>query len=65
MECDGYAADAVRLGISETLLKLLVCPVDKGELAVADSALVCSRCGRSYPVEEGIPSMLAVDNNSL
>lgn len=44
--------------ISESLLALLVCPIDKGRLDLVDSSLVCLVCSRAYPVEDGIPNML-------
>jgi len=46
--------------IDETLARLLVCPVDKSDLIedVDDQRLVCTDCGRRYPVEDGIPIML-------
>ena len=55
---DRHLVAGVRLGISETLLGLLVCPIDKGELTIVDSVLQCRTCGRRYPVEEGIPNMM-------
>jgi uncharacterized protein YbaR (Trm112 family) len=45
--------------IAPELLALLVCPVDKGALALKESTLLCSVCGRVYPIEDGIPNMLA------
>ncbi len=48
--------------ISESLLALLVCPIDKERLDLVDSTLVCTGCGRAYPVEDGIPNMLVEDN---
>ena len=48
--------------ISESLLALLVCPIDKGRLDLDSSSLVCTVCGRAYPVEDGIPNMLVEDN---
>lgn len=46
--------------IDHRLAELLVCPVDKADLTEDDAAqrLVCTVCGRSYPVREGIPIML-------
>ena len=44
--------------ISQALLDLLVCPLDKARLELVESSLVCTTCGRVYPIENGIPNML-------
>lgn len=46
--------------IDPTLAAILVCPVDKAALGedVAAQRLVCTLCGRRYPVRDGIPVML-------
>lgn len=46
--------------IDPQLAAILVCPVDKSDLAEdeATSDLVCTECGRRYPVRDGIPVML-------
>jgi uncharacterized protein YbaR (Trm112 family) len=44
--------------IDSELLALLVCPVDHAELEVKCSQLVCTQCGRSFPIEDGIPNMV-------
>jgi uncharacterized protein YbaR (Trm112 family) len=46
--------------IDEELAAILVCPVDKADLRedTEASKLVCTECGRRYPVREGIPIML-------
>ena len=46
--------------IKKELMEILVCPVDKAELKEleASSQLECTKCGRKYPVKEGIPVML-------
>jgi uncharacterized protein YbaR (Trm112 family) len=44
--------------ISPSLLAILVCPVDKEDVRVDGSALVCTSCGRRYPIVDGIPNML-------
>ena len=46
--------------IDPQLAAILVCPVDKADLAEDEAAsrLVCSACGRRYPVRDGIPVML-------
>jgi hypothetical protein len=46
--------------IDPQLAAILVCPVDKADLTEdgATSHLVCTECGRRYPVRDGIPVML-------
>jgi uncharacterized protein YbaR (Trm112 family) len=44
--------------ITPELLELLACPVDHGGLREASSQLVCTACGRRYPIRDGIPVML-------
>jgi hypothetical protein len=45
--------------IDKELLDILACPVCKSEVYQDTDYLVCSKCGRRYPVKEGIPIMLA------
>ena len=40
------------------LRPLLVCPLDHGDLSDVEQTLVCSACGRVYPVEDGTPDMV-------
>jgi uncharacterized protein len=46
------------------LLEILCCPADEagerclGDLAEREDGLLCAKCGRLYPIEEGIPVML-------
>jgi len=46
--------------IAPSLLAIMQCPACQGELAERREppALVCGRCGRAYPVRDGIPVML-------
>ena len=46
--------------IDPALAEILVCPVDHADLEQdeATSRLVCTECGRRYPVRDGIPVML-------
>ena len=48
--------------LSADLLAILVCPVDKGALRDEPSVLVCTVCGRRYPIEDGIPNMLVEED---
>lgn len=49
--------------IEPWLLEIMQCPRCAGALVEdeAASALVCSACGSTYPVVEGIPNMLVDD----
>jgi uncharacterized protein YbaR (Trm112 family) len=46
--------------ISQDLLDLLRCPLDPNQTRLESGAdgLVCQRCRLTFPVREGIPSML-------
>ena len=44
--------------IDKELLKILACPACKGDVHFADGKIVCEKCGRKYPVRDGIPIML-------
>lgn len=44
--------------ISPDLLEILVCPLGKSELELADDKLVCKRCGPKFAIKDGIPNML-------
>jgi uncharacterized protein YbaR (Trm112 family) len=48
--------------ISPELLAILVCPIDKAELRLEGDRLICTTCGRIYPIEDGIPNMLVDDD---
>ncbi len=53
-------AGGKELPIDPTLLEMLACPVCGGEVrptATADG-VECVRCGRVYPIRNGIPVML-------
>ncbi len=42
------------------VLAMLACPVCHAELAPADEQeIVCTGCGRRYPVRDGLPVLLA------
>lgn len=44
--------------VAPDLLAILVCPVDKAKVNLQGDKLVCEKCGRAYPVRDGIPIML-------
>lgn len=56
-----YEVDLSKLGgeVSQDLLDILVCPLDKGPLELVDGEwLVNRRNGYRYPIVDGIPVML-------
>jgi len=51
----GYGA---QMPIDADLLEILACPVDHAPVREMDERLVCTSCGRRYPIRDGIPVML-------
>jgi uncharacterized protein YbaR (Trm112 family) len=49
--------------INSELLEILVCPACRGKVEQKDQYIVCTACGRRYPIREEIPIMLI--NESL
>ncbi len=45
--------------IDRQLLAVLVCPVERADLREDRDQLICTACGRRYPVRDGIPVLLA------
>jgi len=46
--------------IDKELLDLLACPFDIGEIKYDEEneKLICQKCGRRYPIRDGMPVML-------
>ncbi|MGC8816515.1 MAG: Trm112 family protein [Candidatus Hadarchaeum sp.] len=44
--------------INKELLDILACPICKSGVRLRKGKLVCIRCGREYPLVDGIPIML-------
>lgn len=44
--------------IDKTLLEILACPACKGDVKFLEGKIVCSDCGRKYPVKDGVPVMI-------
>jgi len=44
--------------IDKELLDILACPVCKTPVTQDGDRLVCGKCGRRYPIRDGIPVML-------
>lgn len=48
------------MALDERLIEILVCPVDHADVEYKDrrKVILCTECGRQYPVIDGIPVML-------
>ena len=44
--------------IDKELLEILACPLCKTEVTLENDKIVCTNCGRRYPVKDDIPVML-------
>jgi hypothetical protein len=46
------------LTLDSQLLEILACPVDKKPVRLEADRLVCTECGRRYPIVDDVPVML-------
>ena len=44
--------------IDDKLLNILACPACKSDVKLEGERIVCNKCGRRYPIRDGIPIML-------
>ena len=44
--------------MDEALLEILACPACKADVKLQNEKIVCTQCGRKYPIKDGIPIML-------
>ncbi|MCK5306263.1 MAG: Trm112 family protein [Candidatus Omnitrophica bacterium] len=44
--------------INKELLEILICPACKSSVKPLNDKIVCDKCGREYPIINGIPIML-------
>ncbi len=44
--------------IDKELLEILACPLCKSEVQLENDKIVCTNCGRRYPIKDDIPVML-------
>jgi len=44
--------------IDRQLLDILACPDCKSDVRQEGDKIVCSKCGRKYPIRDGVPVML-------
>ena len=58
VQSQGEQTDVTDNTIDKELLEILACPLDKAPVVLRDDRIVCTPCGRRYPVREGIPVML-------
>ena len=44
--------------IDKELLNILACPACKADVRLEADRIVCTKCGRRYPIKDDIPIML-------
>lgn len=44
--------------IDKELLEILACPACKADVKLENDKIICTSCGRKYPIRDGIPVML-------
>lgn len=44
--------------IDRELLEILACPACRGDVEEKVDKIVCLKCGKKYPIKNGIPVML-------
>lgn len=44
--------------IDKELLSILACPLCKTDVRLEGDRIVCTKCGRRYPIKDDIPIML-------
>ncbi|MDD5282191.1 MAG: Trm112 family protein [Candidatus Omnitrophica bacterium] len=44
--------------IDKELIDILACPACESDVELKDNKIVCKKCGKRYPVRDGIPVML-------
>ena len=44
--------------IDKELLDILACPACQSDVKLEEDKIVCTGCGRRYPIKDGIPIML-------
>jgi hypothetical protein len=44
--------------IDKELIDILSCPACKGDVVLSGNKIVCQKCGKKYPIKDGIPVML-------
>lgn len=44
--------------IDKELLDILACPACKADVELKEERIICTKCGRKYPIRDGIPVML-------
>jgi len=44
--------------VDKELLEIMACPDCKGAVMEQDNKIICQKCGKKYPVRDGIPVML-------
>jgi uncharacterized protein YbaR (Trm112 family) len=58
-------ADSSRsFAFDQSVVSQLACPACLGALRMEEGKLLCTECGRAYPIVDGIPVLIAGRENS-
>ncbi|MGR3309967.1 MAG: Trm112 family protein [Candidatus Brocadiales bacterium] len=44
--------------VDKELLEILACPLCKTDVTLENDKIICTNCGRRYPIRDDIPIML-------
>ncbi len=44
--------------VDQSLLDILACPACKADVKLVEDKIICQKCGKKYPVKDGVPVML-------
>lgn len=47
------------VALDQSVIEMLACPACRVSLLLQGTSVFCSACGRSYPVVDGIPVLIA------
>ena len=55
------------MALEQALLKIIACPIDKGELLYVEDELILynPRLRRAYPITDGVPVMLPLEAREI
>jgi uncharacterized protein YbaR (Trm112 family) len=59
------AESSPSFALAPSVVTQLACPACLGALRLEECKLLCAQCGRTYPIVDGIPVLIAGRENPL